>query len=121
MIYKIKCPGCGCHYIGKTDRNFVTRMKEQGSREYEPMYTHLDTCSDFQDLVHFNGIDCHDDKHFKINPKLHIFNAVMSNCEIIHRHNQWSHLCFLEAYYIKVNSPKINCGLRASKELSVFK
>ena len=121
LIYKITCPGCGSHYIGQTDRNFITRMKEQGSRDYEPMYRHLTTCSHFEDMLNIYRLGVPEDNHLEMNDKLHIYNAVLNNSEIISRYDHWSHLCFLEAYYIKVNSPMINCGLRASKELSLFK
>ena len=121
LIYKIKCPGCGSHYIGKTDRNFITRMKEQGSRDYEPMYRHLSTCSHFEDMINFCRIGSPEDNQLQVNHKLYVYNAVLDNCEIIQRHDHWSYLCFLEAYYIKLNSPMINCGLRASKELALFK
>ena len=31
-IYCITCPGCNEKYVGKTDRNIVTRLTEHGSR-----------------------------------------------------------------------------------------
>ena len=118
LIYKISCPGCGSDYIGKTDRNFITRMKEQGSRDNEPMFRHLSNCTKFHELTNMFSLG---DDDVTINPKQHIYNAVLSNCSIVHRLNQWSQLCYLEAYYIKLIDPVINCGIRASKELSLFK
>ena len=28
FIYKITCPGCFKEYVGKTDRNFMTRLED---------------------------------------------------------------------------------------------
>ena len=49
------------------------------------------------------------------------FTAVLENYEILDFNSNWSQLCFLEAYYIKLNKPKISDGLKASKELELFK
>ena len=37
IVYNIQCPACKKHYIGKTDRCFVTRLDEHGSRHDQPM------------------------------------------------------------------------------------
>ena len=91
-------------------------MKEQGSRDYEPMHRHLSSCTHFNDLMSIMTID-----GVSVNNKQHILNNVLNNCEIIKRYQHWSHLCFMEAYYIKYHKPTINCGIRASKELALFK
>ena len=31
VIYRITCPGCIHKYVGKTDRNLITRLDEHGS------------------------------------------------------------------------------------------
>ena len=93
-------------------------MKEQGSRDYEPMYKHLSNCDKFHEITDMFAIG---DDDIQIDPKSHIYNAVLDNCSILHRFDQWSQLCYLEAYYIKQLNPEINCGIRASKELSLFK
>ena len=38
QIYKVTCPGCNEDYIGKTDRNLVTRLNEHASREDQHLY-----------------------------------------------------------------------------------
>ena len=45
----------------------------------------------------------------------------MNNIVIVDTNHNWSHLEFLEAYYIKTREPAINVGLKASKELQLFK
>ena len=56
-----------------------------------------------------------------IDIKEHLINAVLNDCRIIDQNNNWSKLSFLEAYYIKTLKPEINDGLKASKELNLFK
>ena len=41
IICDIQCPACKEHYIGKTDRCFVTRLDEHGSRHDQPTFQHL--------------------------------------------------------------------------------
>ena len=57
----------------------------------------------------------------EINFKKHVYNAAISNATILDKNLNWSQLCFLEAYYIKLLSPVINHGLKASKELQLFR
>ena len=52
---------------------------------------------------------------------MHLHNTVTENTEAIHHNDNWAHLQYLEAYYIKTISPEINIGLKASKELQLFK
>ena len=40
QIYKVNCPGCNENYIGKTDRNLVTRLNNHASREDQSMSTY---------------------------------------------------------------------------------
>ena len=113
LIYQITCPGCGGKYIGKTDRNFITRMGEQGGRNDQPMHKHLYTCDKYQDLLCMYM--CPD-----LNVNLHIFNDVMNNSVIMDSNDNFNQLEFLEAYYIKQLKPTINFGLKASRELQLF-
>ena len=52
---------------------------------------------------------------------MHLHNAVTENTKIIDHNNNWAFLQYLEAYYVKPMSPEINIGLKASKELQLFK
>ena len=56
-----------------------------------------------------------------INCNEHMENAVMNNFSIIDFCSNWSQLLFLEAYHIKTFQSKINEGLKASRELILFK
>ena len=41
VIYRITCPGCFQKYVGKTDRNLITRLNEHGTKIDQRMYQHL--------------------------------------------------------------------------------
>ena len=120
VIYKIICRGCNNVYVGKTDRCFGIRMNEHGTRSDQPMHQHLTNCTAFQETVNINALPelLNDSK--QIDHKAHVLNGVLNNCDIIDSNDNWSQLCFLEAFYIKKLSPSINNGLKASKELQLF-
>ena len=56
-----------------------------------------------------------------VNLQAHIANAVSDNWKILDSNANWVQLCFLESYYIKQLKPKINDGLKAFKELLLFR
>ena len=70
--------------------------------------------------VGWNGVRTSNFYEFLVNIE-HIYNNVIDNCKILESCNNWATLQYLEAYYIKTNSPMINVGLKASKELPLFK
>ena len=55
-----------------------------------------------------------------VNLQAHIASAVSNNWKILDSNTNWVQLCFLESFYIKRLKPKINDGLKASKELLLF-
>lgn len=120
VIYEINCPGCGEKYVGKTDRCFKTRMLEHGRRADQPMHQHLKHCIEFHDVTNLFALTRLFGNSDGINHKEHMINAVLNNCKILDTNDNWSQLSFLEAFYIKKLRPKINDGLKASKELQLF-
>ena len=120
VIYQITCPGCLKRYVGKTDRCFHIRMSEHGRKPDQPIHRHLTNCCYFPGLGQLYSLPC-DGKTVDIDIKEHLINAVLNNCRIIDQNSNWSQLRFLEAYYIKTLKPEINDGLKASKELDLFK
>ena len=50
----------------------------------------------------------------------HVYYIVIDNCTTLDSCNNWAILQYLEAYCIKMKSPMINVGLKASKELQFF-
>ena len=47
----------------------------------------------------------------------HVKTAVYDNTKIIDSSQNWVELCFLESLHIKWKKPKLNCGVKATKEL----
>ena len=47
VIYIIQCPGCQNDYVGKTDRNLVTRLSDHGRKKDQPMFQHFRSCEKF--------------------------------------------------------------------------
>ena len=88
----------------------------------QPMYQHLSNCCEFNDhIMPFTLPDVATTNTTIINKELHLHNAVINNVEILDKINKWGQLQFLEVYYIKTLVPEINFGLKASKELQLFK
>ena len=121
VIYRITCPGCFNKYIGKTDQNIITRIDEHGTKPDQPMYQHLTNCAGFEEYLRFYALPDMDTANTIVSKDLHMHNAVIDNTEIIDYNDKWAQLQYLEAYYIKTMSPEINVGLKASKELQLFK
>ena len=119
VIYKITCPGFNEYYIGKTDRNLVWRLNEHASREGQPIYQHLSKCEHC--TYWFHRLPDIDASTAEINNKQHFVNAVNSNFCVLGTCCNWSQLLFLEALYIKNLAPKINGGLKATRELLLFR
>ena len=123
IIYEITCPGCDQKYIGKTDRCLGLRMDEHSRRIDQPMYNHLINCSKFNHFCNLFMLPDTNSSKTTVNVDSHILNAVKLNHRILdnnHSRLKWTQLSFLEAYYIKRNSPRINEGLKGSKELVLF-
>ena len=121
LIYKLTCPGCGKDYIGKTDRCLSIRLREHGTRTDQPMNLHLRNCRAYYEYISlFNLPSLINENLETIDFDEHLLTTVFDCYSIVESSPSWSHLIFLEAYYIKQISPEINCGLKASKELQLF-
>ena len=121
VIYCLSCPGCQQDYIGKTDRNIETRLLEHGTRADQPMFQHLVECEYFKEITDIMKLPDIEAAFSEVNEKNHILNAVKDNFRIIDTCDNWSQLSYLEAYYIKSFNPLLNDGLKASRELVLFK
>ena len=47
VIYIIQCPGCHKDYVGKTNKNLVARLSENGKKQDQPMFQHFWSCEEF--------------------------------------------------------------------------
>ena len=50
----------------------------------------------------------------------HVKIAVYDNTKITDNSQNWIELSFLESFHIKWKKPKLNCGIKATKELVLF-
>lgn len=117
VVYKFSCPGCAKTYIGKTERNLITRLNEHADGHVESaIHSHLLSCSFYHDVLSYFSIF-----HFNKNKIISYFkNDIYRNTIIIDQFDNWSQLLYLEAYYIKLLKPKLNTGVKASRELQLF-
>ena len=135
VVYNFICPGCSSSYIGKTDRNLITRLEEHSkppssSSQYfkgddstnkSAVNFHLRTCPQFLEIVNQCNLPVAiNNENTYIDLNKHIRNTVINNTSIIATEYNWSNLCFLESFYIKKHRPSLNTGIKASKELRLF-
>ena len=121
VVYSIRCPGCGDEYVGKTDRCVITRMSEHATRADQPMFQHLVHCEKFLETLSLYKLPDIDTGANIVDLLAHISTAVYDHWKILDTNKNWVQLCFLESFYIKQLKPKINDGLKASKELLLFR
>ena len=96
VIYRITCPDCFQKYVGKTDRNLITRLDEHGTKIDQPMYQLLSNCSAFNDhIMLFTLPDAATDITI-VSKELHLHNAVINNVQILDKINKWGQLQFLK-------------------------
>ena len=122
VIYEFQCPGCKAKYIGKTDRCLGLRLDEHSRAETSAIGKHLNECEHFHFIVNLYNISVFSDlDQAVIQHYYHIHAAVLQNTRIIDKNNNWSQLCFLESLYIKRRNPTLNVGIKATKELVLFR
>ena len=96
-------------------------MDEHGPKPDQPMYQHFTNCVQFPEYLKLYALPDIDAVNSIVSKELHLHNAVTENTGIVDCNDNWGHLPYLEAYYIKTMSPEINIELEASKELQLFK
>ena len=75
---------------------------------------HLNNCADYH---HFRGLHA---INGTLDLKEFYMNTVRNNVCISAKTRNWQTLLFLEALYIKDQSPQLNTGLKATKQLQLF-
>ena len=115
IIYQFVCPGCSENYVGKTERNLITRLDEHLCEKESAINLHLNKCSLYKELLsHFQLFN------IDIDIKAHNRNTILNNTVTLDSMSNWLHLAFLESHYIKILKPSLNTGTRAAKELKLF-
>ena len=79
--------------------------------------TYIQHCEKFLEIMTLFQLPGIENNNSSVNLKQHIATAVADNWRILDSNSNWVQLCFLESLYIKRLKPKINDGLKASKEL----
>ena len=120
VIYTIKCPGFSKDYVGKTDRCVIARLNEHSNRS-DQLFQHLQHCEKFFETITLYQLADIDTDVSNVNLQAHMPSAVSDNWKILDSNTNWTQFCFLESLYIKRLKPTINDGLKASKELLLFR
>ena len=120
VVYKFVCPGCSAEYIGKTDRNLYERCLDHATySKNSAIQENLRECPDFIYLSNqlHHGIE----KLTKSEIRDYNLNSICTNIDIIDSATNWNILLIKEALHIKRRSPLLNHGLKASRELYLFR
>ena len=125
LVYEVLCPGCGKSYIGMTKRCLSVRLKEHATQiNNSAIGKHFSDCEHAQYLANLqNQFSLLNDIPLpSSNVPSAIENLVFNNFRILHltKSTNYNILAFLETLLIKYNSPQLNTGLKASKELQLF-
>ena len=123
VVYEVCCPGCGANYIGKTDRTIRERTIEHAWSDKEsPMRNHLRSCTHFKHLFGllsmFNDrIDEDEIESFRA----FSIQSIQEEVKILDNDANWNQLLYKEALKIDRNDPSLNRGLKASRQLRLFR
>ena len=88
VIYRITCPGCFQKYVGKTNRNLITRLDKHSAKVDQPMYQHLSNCSAFNDHIMLFTLPDAITNTTIVSKELHLHNAVINNAEILDKNDK---------------------------------
>ena len=128
VVYEVCCPGCGANYIGKTERTIRERTIEHAWSDAEsPMRNHLRKCSHFRHLFGILSIsdDLFDERHpddeEDVSPRNFAIQAIQDGVKILDTESNWNQLLYKEALNIERKDPALNKGLKASRQLRLFK
>ena len=122
VVYEFSCPACNACYIGKTNRNLGTRIKEHcGLDKNSSVFNHLAECNFYRYTLTFHNFPCDGDATLTIQDILgHIRSIVTYNMRIIGKSENWTELCFFESLNIKWKKSSLNNGIKAIKRLVPF-
>ena len=65
VVYKFTCPGFSSSYVGKTDRNLITRMKEHGESKHSVALQHLSSCIYYNEILNLYRLPQRFSSNFK--------------------------------------------------------
>ena len=113
VVYKFFCPACNAGYIGNTDRNLGSRIKEHcGLDKNSPIFNHFAESNFYQYTRTLHSFACDSDVTLNNQDMLaDIRTTVTDNLRIIGKSENWAELCFLETLNINWKKPSLNTGI----------
>ena len=123
VVYEVCCPACRENYIGKTERTVRERSIEHAWSDAEsPMRNHLRSCSHFN---HMYGImsmfeDIPDEEQL-VHRRNFTIQALQEEFKILDNDRNWNQLLYKESLNIERKDPSLNRGLKASRQLRLFR
>ena len=119
VVYEVCCPGCGANYIGKTERTIRERTIEHAWSDAEsPMRNHLRSCSHFRHLYDMLSLSNEEEEE---SPRNFFIQSIQNEVKILDTDSNWNQLLYKEALNIERKDPALNKGLKASRQLKLFK
>ena len=115
IVHEFCCPACNSKYIGKTSKFRHPCSRAQWFRQ--KVYHHFLECEHFNYVVNLHSLPSSNDS---VEYLEHVKIDVYDNTKIIDNSQNWFESCFLESLYIKWKKPKLNCSIKATKELVLF-
>ena len=115
VVYQFCCTGCNSKYIGKTEHNLCIQLEEHATNNSSSVFNHISDCVNYQ---YIKNLHCTGNKSF--DAYTYDINSIQENTNIINSAKNWNTLLIKEALHIKLKTPILNGGLKASKELQLF-
>ena len=123
VVYEICCPGCGENYIGKTERTMRERSVEHAWSDPEsPMQNYLKSCPHFNHM--YGLLTIFDETPVAEEPKNRrnfYIQSLQEQIKILDYDRNWNQLLYKEALNIERKNPSLNKGLKASRQLKLFR
>ena len=102
MVYEFCCPACNSKYIGKTDQNFGTRVQEHSDSGKKSLVYNFNYVVKLHSLPPSNNL-----VEYLEHVKITVYGNTIE-------------LCFLKTFHIEWKKTKLNCAIKATKELFLF-
>ena len=112
LIYEFTCPGCNESYIGKTERNLNTRLKEHLDPAKSAISKHLTDCDNANYLININNLYdsvFDSDSQTGDSPHYSFTNIIQNNTRILHslKFSNSNLLLFLEAFIANLKNQNL--------------
>ena len=123
VVYEVCCPACGENYVGKTERTVRERSIEHAWSDAEsPMRNHLRSCNHFNHMYDIMSMfeDIPDEEQLAHRRNFTI-QALQEEFKILDNDRNWNQLLYKESLNIERKDPSLNRGLKASRQLHLFR